>query len=107
MAISKCISKFTLRAKRATFYVLHFFQPFLSFEKLFRPLKMSSYSKLSYKKHIRKGLQSFQKDKKGFAKHKNIFTQKFVWDIFANFQDTVIYGNLKIDLKIQGLSSAA
>ena len=70
MEIPPKVSFSILRAKRAMFQVYAFFQPFLPFEKLFRPSKLCLYSNLLNKKHSQKGLQSLQKDKKGFANRK-------------------------------------
>ena len=67
MEIPPKVSFSTLRAKRAMFQVYAFFQPFLPFEKLFRPSKLCL-----IKNHSEKGLRSFKKGKTGFAKHKKI-----------------------------------
>ena len=67
MEIPPKVSISTLRAKRATFKVLCFFQPFMPFEKLFTPSKLCL-----IKNHSQKGLQIFKKGKTGFAKHKKI-----------------------------------
>ena len=72
MEIPPKVSFSTLRAKRAMFQVYAFFQPFLPFEKLFRPSKLCLYSKLLNKistvemvykviKRAKKVLQSLRK----------------------------------------------
>ena len=58
----------TLRAKRATFEFLRFFQPFWPFKNYFRPLKLCLYSKLCNKITQLKRFTMFKKGQKRVCK---------------------------------------
>ena len=79
----------TLRVKRATFNVLRFFQPFLPFEKLFRPLKLCLYSKLSIKNNTVEKVYKVLKRAKKVLQARKIFLPENLYETFLLIFNTL------------------